>query len=30
MVNKQKLFADGLKTAHMVNKEKPTKGEKWQ
>jgi hypothetical protein len=30
MVTKQKLFADGLKTAHMVNKEKPTKGEEWQ
>jgi hypothetical protein len=28
MVTKQKLFADGLKAAHMVGKEKPTKGEK--
>jgi len=27
MVTKQKLFADGLKAAHMVGKEKPTKGE---
>ena len=27
MVTKQKLFADGLKAAHMVGKEKPTKGD---
>jgi len=26
-VTKQKLFADGLKAAHMVGKEKPTKGD---